>query len=305
VLTGDHAADRIASRQYGLILRSQAVECGLTPRQVDTRVASGRWIVVAPGVYRIAAVPVSWHQRALAACLARRPHAVASHTTAAALHGLISPPTHPHITVPRTATSRSALAVVHRSTLTPKDRVNVAGIPCTSVDRTIVDCAALMGDARLGRLVDAAFCEGSSHPRVVRTAIDRAQAGPGKNGVTILRRVLEAWTPTIAPGSPAEMRLLRQIRQWGFPSPELQVEILTPEGFPIGRIDAGWRSIRFGLEYDSDRFHAPRRWDHDERRQARFDAAGWDVRHVDAYDLRAGTGFLRELLASRLSRSAA
>ncbi len=114
---------------------------------------------------------------------------------------------------------------MHRVDLSTVDRLEVNGIPRTSVARTLLDCAAVTTYEELCGVVDTTLCVGASHPTVVLAAIERAQAGPGKKGVGRLRRALEAWTPGITPGSPAEMRLLRQITQWGLPEPERQIEI--------------------------------------------------------------------------------
>jgi hypothetical protein len=154
-------------------------------------------------------------------------------------------------------------------------------------------------------MVDAAFCEGTSHRNVVLEAIDRAQAGGGCHGVAAMRRALEAWSPGILPGSPAEMRLLRRIAELGVEPPERQLRIHDADGRCIGRVDAGWSIRRIGLEYDSDRHHGPRAWRRDESRQAAYAAAGWVVHRVDKHDLRAGDPRLAQLLEEvRLELSA-
>ncbi len=95
LMTPDQRADRAAARQYSLITRWQALACGLSARQINRRVVCGRWIAVAPGVYRVPSAPVTWQQRALAACLAGPPGTVASHLTAAAIHELADVPATP------------------------------------------------------------------------------------------------------------------------------------------------------------------------------------------------------------------
>jgi hypothetical protein len=239
-VTPDQRADRLASGQHGLLLKTQAAHCGLSVRQIEWRIVSGRWSAVAAGVYRLAASPSSWQQVALAACLAGPASTVASHVTAAALHGLTKPPPLPQIIVPRGATPRVPFAAVRWATVGPQDRLVVDGIPCTGVARMLIDCAAVLSEARLNAVVDTAFCAGKSHPTAVVRAIERAQSGRGKKGVARLRAAVEAWTPGIVPGSPAEMRLLRQIGSWGFDEPEAQLELRTADGELVGRIDLGW-----------------------------------------------------------------
>jgi hypothetical protein len=179
------------------------------------------------------------------------------------------------------------------------------GIPRTTVTRTLVDCAAVLRFADLCDLVDSAFCEGTSHRTVVLAAIGRAQAGGGKKGVAALRHAIEAWSPGITPGSPAEMRLLRRIAEHGVEAPERQIEVHDLDGRFIGRIDLGWRHPQIGLEYDSDRHHNPRHWRRDESRRAAYAAAGWEVHRIDKHDLRAGNPRLGRLLDGIVARPAA
>jgi hypothetical protein len=292
----DARADACAAAQSGVVTRPQAIAAGLTARQVQSRLESGRWITIVPGVYRSAGAPVDWRQRVWAAVLAGPTGTVASHASAAALHGLLPPRGRPHVIVPTTASGRSGIAVVHRIDLHPRDRVLVSGIPRTTVTRALVDCAGVVDFDALCALVDTAFCEGASHRRVVLAAIDRAQAGGGKKGVVALRRALEAWTPGIVAGSPAEMRLLRRIAEHGIEPPERQVEVYDTDDRLVGRLDLGWPHRRVGIEYDSDLHHNPRHWVRDEARMAAYAAAGWQVHRVDKHDLRAGSTRLSRLL---------
>ena len=243
-LTPDCCVDRFAAGHYGLVTRAAARACGLTARQIQHRVDSGRWVIVCRGLYRVASVPATWSQRALAACLAGPPQTVVSHLTAAAVHGLAEPPAVPHVTVPVGASAHRMVATIHRSSLAALDRLTVTGIPVTSVARTLLDCAGVLGHDRLCDIVDSAFCAGLSHPVAIPVAIERAGTGRGRKGVASLRLAVDAWTPGVAPGSPAEMRLLRKVAQTRLGEPERQIEIHDGDGCFIGRIDLGWRALK-------------------------------------------------------------
>ncbi|MGH9118075.1 MAG: type IV toxin-antitoxin system AbiEi family antitoxin domain-containing protein [Acidimicrobiales bacterium] len=303
--TPDQRVDRFAARHHGLVTRAIALTLGLTTRQIDRRLASGRWILVAQGLYRVASAPVTWQQRALAACLSGPPGTVASHLTAGALHDLAEPPGTPHVTLPPRTSGRIRIARVHRSPLSTADVIIVAGIPTTAPARTLLDCAGVLGWHRLCDMVDAAFCSGVSHPVTIPAVIDRAQSGKGRKGVAALRRAVEAWTPGIRPGSPAEMRLLRKIAESGLEPPERQIEILDADDVVVGRIDLGWRDRRAGFEYDSDLHHNPRHWERDESRQLSYAAAGWEVRRVGKLDLLPSVTWVDELVARLVRRPAA
>src|SRR4051812_42966788 len=98
--TIDSVVAALATTQHGLITWVQALELGLTARQIEYRVTAGYWEHVMPGLYRIAGSADTWHQRLLAACLSLE--AVASHRSGAGLHrarGFVSGMV--EITVPR------------------------------------------------------------------------------------------------------------------------------------------------------------------------------------------------------------
>jgi hypothetical protein len=284
-LTPDQLVARFAVGRHGLVTRDGARQCGLSPSQIKRRLASGRLLRVAPSVYRIGGTPATWRQSALAACLAGPSGTVVSHLTAAALHNLARPPLIPHVTLPPGANGAIGAAVVHRSSLTSLDVMTIDGVPSTSMARTLLDCASVVPFPQLCDLVDTAFCSKACHPAVIPATIDRAQDGRGRKGVAALRAAIEVWSPGIVPGSPAEVRLLRRIVEAGLEHPERQVEINDTAGDFIGRIDLGWRRLRAGFEYDSDRHHNPRDWGRDESRQVRYRHAGWEVRRVGKHDL--------------------
>lgn len=284
----------MAARHHGLITRADADRVGLTRHQVYERLRAGRWIRVAPGVYRVAGAPLVWPQAVLAACLAGPAGTVASHLTAAALWGLQDPPLQPHVTVPRRASARLPIAVVHRSDLPSADHTMLGVMPVTTVARTLVDAGALLPDVPLADLVDTAIVAGKTTVAAITGARDRAGRAPGRPGTARLGRVLEAWAGDITPGSPAELRLIRQLREWGFPEPVCQHVVRSADGGAIGRLDVAWPSRRVGLEYDSPRWHGPRRWQSDEDRHGALRAVGWTLLRADKLDLLPGRDHLRE-----------
>src|SRR5690242_16501161 len=81
----DAVVARIASKQFGLVTRDQALAAGLSEDAIGRRVRSGRWVRLHPNVYRLAGAPDTWEQRILAAVLAAGPTAIASHLSAAVL----------------------------------------------------------------------------------------------------------------------------------------------------------------------------------------------------------------------------
>lgn len=304
--TVEHRLSQIAESQHGVFTLDDALASGWSPDQVRRRVRAGRWERLVPGVFRIRGVPDSWQQRARAATLAR-PESRVSHLTGAAAHGLSVPiPPRPSIAVARGSSARTAIARVHRVLEPNEPAVVRQGLPVTTVARTIVDCADVLGPARLGRLADEALDLGLVRLAQIAALVSANAISRRQRVLDRLMDHLEVWDDPIRPGSVAEARLLRQLRDWGLPAPDRQIRIAHPSGEVLARVDAGWQSARLGLAYDSMRWHGPARWASDDARHAMVEALGWRLVHVDAGDLRPGRTRLRDLLhrllADRLPR---
>ena len=302
-LTPDERAHALASRQHAAITVAQALDVGLTRGQVKHRIHNGRYTIAARRVLVVTGAPRTWRQSAAVACLAGPKGTVASHLTAAALLGLLGPPAVLHVTVPLRATARTPGATVHRSDLSPDDVTEIDGIPCTTAARTVIDCAAMMPFDALCELLDDVLCRPLANLDQLRAAMVRASKRPGRKGFAALEQALEPWTPGPRPHSRGEMRLVRRLGEWGFPSPERQIVILDGGGRFVAQADFGYSHAKFVLEYDGSRYHGPRRKPLDAARQKRIEALGWRVERVTKYDLRPGATRLRNLLAGALGPS--
>jgi hypothetical protein len=293
--TPDERVARIAAARFALITTGDATRAGMSRRQVEHRVNSGRWERLAPSVHRLAGAPETWQQVTLAACLIAGRDAVASHQSAGALLGVCPPPTVPHITVPPTASARTRLAVVHRAPLLAIDRTLCDRIPCTAAPRTLLDLGRTVERELLAALVDDVLSQNLCQPSEVLGMIRRSRwrtAG--------LLDVLGVWLEAIRPDSAAEMRLIRRLHEWGLPTPVRQHELRDASGTFVARLDLAWPRFRVGLEYDGARYHTPRHLAHDVAREERVRALGWWVGRADRDDLRPSNRRLRDELARRL-----
>lgn len=79
---------RLASEQLGLVTTEQLRSLGMSSSGVSRRVRAGVLIQMLPRVLRLASVPRSWHQRALAVHLWAGPESVIGGPAAATLHRL-------------------------------------------------------------------------------------------------------------------------------------------------------------------------------------------------------------------------
>ena len=290
--TPDQRAASLARRQHGLLSRRDASRCGVTDRMISVRLGTGTWRRLTSGVYVVGAAPDTARQRTLAACLATG--GVASHQSALAVAGILTWPVLPHVTVAPKASGRSTVAKVHRSPLRPVDRRVVDGIPVTTVARAIVEVARTCSADALAELVDDACCQRLADAGAISRAL--ARAGTPWRGGAAVEAALAVWVEGIEPGSPAEVRLLRQSLAWGFDGAVLQHEVRDGTGRFVARLDVAWPQRLVALEYDGLRHHGPRATTHDEARYAALGALGWRVDAVTKLDLLPGERRLLDLL---------
>jgi hypothetical protein len=285
----DAAAAQVAARQHSLLTREQAQACGFTDRMIHDRVDSGRWVAVGHGVYRLAGVPVTWKQRALAACLIAGPAAVVSHRSAAVLWGVSGfRPGRVEITVPPGSSNRNALARVHRSSV---QGVRRDGVPLTRPARTIADLAAVVGGDVLEEAVDDVLCR-----RLCR--LDELVVRANRRGSRALRAVLEAWNGDALPAGVAEMRVVRQLLAADLPDPVRQHEIRDGDGGFVARVDLAYPDWRLAIELDGFRWHSGRGpFRSDRLRRNRIEGAGWRLLETAPEDIaelvRAAAAILR------------
>lgn len=279
----DLALNRLAARQYSLAHRQQALDLGMTPRQIHDRLRSGWLVPVHQSVYRVGDGRPSVEQAVLAACLATGSRAVASHRSAAALWGLrgVEGPG-AEITLFENRHRPLAGVVVHRTgALGAVEVSRTRRIPVTTPARTLLDLGAVapvevvesaLEDALMRRLVGFELLE--------RT-IGRL-GGPGRNGAGVLRDLVRERDPATAPTqSRLEDELLRVLRNGGLPEPVRQ--------YNVGGVllDAAYPQVRLGIEADSRIWHGGRL---DVQRNSDkanvLLAHGWRVLHFTWADVR-------------------
>ncbi len=181
--------------QHGLIHRDQALRAGLTRTQIERRLTSGEWERMHRNVYRNRSSSPTFEQRALAACLAAGPLAVASHETAAWLWELTgrTPPRLPTVTVRRPAHPRLNNAVVRRSRdLDLARTLYHRNIPCTDPLRTLVDLVSVSDMSEPVAIVDAvdrALAGGLLSAEAISAELGR-RASRGRAGIRALERIL-------------------------------------------------------------------------------------------------------------------
>lgn len=172
----------LAKRQHGVVSRRQLTALGIGRGAIDARLRLSRLHPIHRGVYAVGHAPLSLRARWMAAVLAYGDEAVLSHQSAAALWGLMRPKSLPiDVTSHRGRPGRSGIRL-HRSHLAEDERAVEAGIPVTSVPRTLLDLAGVVGEQPLAR----AFEEADRLKLLRMPALERICTQAGKRKAWLL-----------------------------------------------------------------------------------------------------------------------
>jgi hypothetical protein len=135
---------RILRRQYDVLTRSQALECGMTRGTIEYRLRpDGPWRQILPGVYLTVTGTATAEQREMAALLYAGPRSVITGPVAVRRHNLRCAGLNVlDVLVPADARRKStAFVQIQRTTRMPKDLYNTGPIRFTSPARAVADAA--------------------------------------------------------------------------------------------------------------------------------------------------------------------
>ena len=133
---------QIAEDQAGYFSLTQAAELGIQRSQIYRQVKRGKFVCAERGVYRFVQFPASRFEEIHAAVLRAGPKAVVGFQTALYIYELSDIiPDEIHLILPLTSSRRRPDIRIHTIKLTPKNVTQFEGLPITTVDKTIIDCA--------------------------------------------------------------------------------------------------------------------------------------------------------------------
>nr|WP_314144476.1 hypothetical protein [uncultured Rhodococcus sp.] len=238
---------------HGLIYRASAIAAGFTNTDLQRLCACGELSRIVPGVYAQRQLcstldPQGMHQLTTVASLAANADAaVASHVSAAVLHGLDLWNTdlgRVHLTIPGGRGRTTSRLHVHSTPLPAEFVTTEMGIPVTSSERTVVDCARLLD-------LDHAVVIGDSALRSKKVSMDRLRAAlevsARTNGIGAARRAIAAMNGLSE--SPGESLSRLRMKEFGFPDPVLQQVLRVGTAF-LARVDFYWKRWRVIGEFD-------------------------------------------------------
>lgn len=278
----DRAIAVLASSQRGAFSRRQALESGFSPWMIRHRVSSGRWLQLHPGVYCLHGVGPSWHRDQTAACLwGSGPSAGIAAGHLFDLPGCEDPPIEILTTPAHRAMSRCGI-VVHLTKRLPQEQIaKVEGIPCTTIERTLLDLCGQFDLRRSAIAIDNALFRGLT----TIGSLDHClflTARQGRNGCGRLRTHLKKRMGLGEfPNSPLETVIFEMICAAGLPLPRLQHEIRDGFGYVIARPDFFYPEANLAIEGHSRLWHSgPAATDSDRAREARLLEEGIRVVYI-------------------------
>jgi hypothetical protein len=164
-------AGEFAASRHGAFTRTQAAQSGLSDKVIRRLLRDELLVEPAAGVLVVVGSPATWHQQLYVATLASNHAGTAWTRSAAALHRMDEHRAGPlEIAVPNSRRLELPGVATGRATLDPRDVVEIDGIRCTGVARTLCDLAAVEPSTRLKLAFEWAWRTGYSLTWIEQTA---------------------------------------------------------------------------------------------------------------------------------------
>ncbi len=235
----------------------------------------------------------------MAAVLAYGARALLSHRSCAALAELVpSVPKLVDVLVPGvSARARPGIRVHRTSTLAPQDVTAIDGVPCTTVERTLLDLADVTDARGLERALNQADAQRILDHRALADLLARS---PGRRGTCLLRDLLVETAEPAFTRSELEEAFFLLCRCAGVPRP-LVNEALLVDGTET-TVDFHWPEHGVVVEADSRRWHSSRSaFEEDRLRDQRLTVAGYRVIRFTWRQIQREPARVSRVLAALLS----
>jgi hypothetical protein len=226
--------------------------------------------------------------------------AVLSHRCAAALWGILEGwPVTVDVSAPRRIASRPGIRI-REAAIVPDERTVHAGIPVTTVARTLLDLAAVLQPHELNQALERAEAMRLSDRTPLVALLERHR---GRRGTAALRAAIKEGIRPAVTKSELERRFLTFVERAGLPRPQTNVWLqLRGEWLEV---DCAWPEQRVIVELDSRAYHqTTAAFERDRKRDRKVQAAGWRPIRVTDRALREESELLRGELAALLSAAA-
>lgn len=275
----DDAIHALAQRHHDIVTRDDVLALGGSDHTIDTCVKRRWWTPLHAGVYLFGAGPPTWIQRVEAGVRACGARSAASHRTAAALDRLDgSCETVIEVTSEWSSHPAPKGVILHRTRRWDDiDRTVTRGIAATSVNRTLLDYAAVVPKLLVARGVEDAIRRGLTNEGALRRRLAQI-GGPGVRGTVLLRDVLDRRPLGRPARSGFEVMTLDLMLTAGFPMPIRRYPVRDETGLIVAELDLAYPHRMLGVEPGGAKWHSTEaQVRRDEERKALLRRLGWDI----------------------------
>ncbi len=265
-------------RQHWLVTIDDVLAHGGSVGDAHRRVRAGRWERLDRSVFHLTGAPRTWRTNVLAPLLSAGGLSMASHHTAAVLHGIPGfAEGAPELSIPRGTEHRRTRLVVHTSSDLDRCRLVVLdGIPTTDIDRTILDLSRRSSPKRILSAMEWARRTGRTDWASLIATLAR-HARRGRPGVRRMRGVIvtNADREEIT-DSAFELLFVSVLRERGLPEPVLHLKVYDDGRF-VAEVDFGYEDLKIAIELDGRHHLEEEVWERDLPRQNDLILAGWTI----------------------------
>jgi very-short-patch-repair endonuclease len=296
-----------ADSQHGVISREQIRRLGFQDGAISHAVATGRLHRVFHGAYALGHGRIGQRARLMAATLACGKSAFVSHRSAADLLELIDKGPVVIDVIAPPSRGRGIDGIYLHRVRPPRleETGTVAGIPCTSPARTLVDLAGTVGEWTLR----SAF-ERAAQRRMLDISAIEASIDPRRRGMKVLLELIDEWRGAALLlekrgklKSPLEAKVLPLLARRDLPPPLFNAPVRIADGRI--EVDFLWSDRRFVLEADSREFHGTAlAFERDRWRDRELMRAGYSVLRVTHREAEREAEAVTATVAARLSAGA-
>jgi hypothetical protein len=290
----------VVLEQFGVIGRSQALDCGLSRSAIDHRVRQdGRWRRLLPGIYATTTGDVTPDQRAMAALLHAGEDSVITGATAVRRHRLrCTGLNEVDVLVPVDVRRQSTgfVRVIHTSRM-PERYHSTGQIRFAPLPRAVAD--ATRGMTRLSD-VRAVVAEAVQRGGCSLEALIRELNEGPVAGSRFYRVALDEIGDGIRSAAEADLREL--IKRSDLETPMYNPELYAADGTFIGIPDAWWQRAGVAAEVDSRQYHlSPDDYERTMMRHNRMEASGISLLHFLPSTLRSNSPAVLKDLRSAIT----
>jgi hypothetical protein len=297
--------DRIRADQRHVILRSQALACGMPSSTIDHQVRpGGPWQVLLPGVYLTDTGTVTQDHREIAALLYAGEGSLITGPCAVRRHRLESPGANAVdvLVSPKVERHSRGFVRLHRTYRMPQSWVTTGPIRFVNTPRAVAD--AVRGMTSVGDARTVIFGALQKRACSIRELLTELTEGPARG-----RRLFRSVLAEAADGarSAAENDLQRLLARGldRMSQPMLNARLYTLDGQFIAMVDDWWEKQCLAGEVDSKAYHiSAEAQDRDRDRHNKLIAHGINVMHFSPQRIHGDpSGVLRDVKAALVSNS--